>query len=52
MKTKTKSFRYDWYGAAAGVGLPLLGTVLEALRRFDTLAPGALLRAHLGQPLL
>ena len=44
--------RYDWWGAAAGVGLPLLGTVLEALAQSGSVAPAALVRAHLGQPLL
>jgi methyl-accepting chemotaxis protein len=47
-----KRLRYDWWGAAAGVGLPLLGTALEALAHFGSLAPSALARAHLGQPLL
>ncbi len=44
--------RYDGWGAAAGVGLPLLGTALEALRLFGTVAPAALARAHAAQPLL
>jgi methyl-accepting chemotaxis protein len=44
--------RYDIYGAMIGVGLPLVGTAIEALRRFGSLAPAALLEAHLGQPLL
>lgn len=44
--------RYDWWGAVVGVGLPLLGTALEALAHYGSLAPAALVRAHLGQPLL
>ncbi len=47
-----KRVRYDLWGAAAGIGLPLLGTLIEALARFGTVAPAALVRAHLGQPLL
>jgi hypothetical protein len=47
-----KRIRYDGWGAAAGVGLPLLGTVLEALGHFGSIAPSALVHAHLGQPLL
>src|SRR5512142_1675416 len=46
------TLRYDWYGAFFGLGLPLLGTAIEALRLFHSLAPSALVRAHLGQPLL
>jgi methyl-accepting chemotaxis protein len=44
--------RYDWYGALIGLGLPLVGTAIEALRTFHSVVPGALLRAHLNQPLL
>ncbi|HET6439806.1 MAG TPA: chemotaxis protein [Anaeromyxobacter sp.] len=44
--------RYDWYGALIGLGLPLLGTAIEALRQFQSLSPPALVHAHLGQPLL
>lgn len=47
-----KRIRYDWWGAAAGIGLPLLGTAIEAFAHFGSLAPPALVRAHLGQPLL
>jgi methyl-accepting chemotaxis protein len=47
-----KNLRYDWYGALAGAGLPLVGTVIEALRHFGSVAPAALLEAHLDQPLL
>lgn len=47
-----RKFRYDWYGALAGVGLPLVGTIIEAVTHLGSLAPAALLRAHLGQPLL
>ncbi len=47
-----KRIRYDGWGAAAGIGLPLLGTIIEALARFGSVAPAALVRAHLGQPLL
>jgi methyl-accepting chemotaxis protein len=46
------TLRYDWYGALIGLGLPLLGSVLEGLRQFHSVAPEALVRAHLGQPLL
>jgi methyl-accepting chemotaxis protein len=46
------TLRYDWYGAVFGLGLPLVGTAIEALRLYGSVAPGALLRAHLGQPLL
>jgi methyl-accepting chemotaxis protein len=55
------SLRYDWYGALIGLGLPLVGTVIESVRQLQSataadllgaLAPAALLRAHLGQPLL
>ena len=35
-----KSQRYDVYGAVAGVGLPVLGTVIEALRTTGSLTPG------------
>jgi len=55
------TLRYDWYGALIGLGLPLVGTAIEAIRQLPTasaadlvgiLAPAALLHAHLGQPLL
>jgi methyl-accepting chemotaxis protein len=55
------NLRYDWYGALIGLGLPFVGTAIEAVRQLPSataaalmgaLAPGALLRAHLGQPLL
>lgn len=55
------TLRYDWYGALIGLGLPLVGTAIEAVHQLPTasaadlvgaLAPAALLRAHLGQPLL
>ncbi len=45
-------FRYDRYGAVVGVGLPLVGTFIEALRDYGSVAPRALLAAHVGQPLL
>jgi methyl-accepting chemotaxis protein len=47
-----KPLRYDLYGALVGVGLPLFATFIEAIRRFGSVAPDALARAHLGQPLL
>src|SRR5574341_127063 len=47
-----KSQRYDVYGALAGVGLPLLGTALEALRESGSVAPPALLAAVATQPLI
>jgi methyl-accepting chemotaxis protein len=47
-----RTLRYDWYGALAGVGLPLLGTAIEAMTHFGSVAPAALWKAHLGQPLL
>jgi methyl-accepting chemotaxis protein len=47
-----RSIRYDLYGAAAGVGLPLVGTAIEAWLRQGSLAPGALAAAFAGQPLL
>ncbi len=55
------NLRYDWYGALIGLGLPLVGTAIEAVRQLPSaapaalvgvLSPAALLRAHLGQPLL
>jgi methyl-accepting chemotaxis protein len=46
------TLRYDWYGAWIGLGLPLLGSVLEAVRQYHSVTPEALLQAHLGQPLL
>jgi methyl-accepting chemotaxis protein len=55
--TRTRqTLRYDWYGALFGLGLPIVGTVIEALRLYHpTSLPellSALGRAHLGQPLL
>jgi methyl-accepting chemotaxis protein len=47
-----RTFRYDWYLALAGLGLPLVGTAIEAMSHLGSLAPAALWRAHLGQPLL
>jgi methyl-accepting chemotaxis protein len=55
------NLRYDWYGALIGLGLPLVGTAIEAVRQvpyatpaalMGALAPDSLVRAHLGQPLL
>lgn len=46
------TLRYDWYGALIGLGLPVVGTAIEALRLFHSVAPGALLLAHRTQPLL
>ena len=48
----TAKIRYDVYGALVGVGLPLVGTLIEALHHFGSVAPAALVRAHAGQPLL
>lgn len=47
-----RSTRYDLYGAAAGVGLPVLGTMLEAWTRHGGISPEALSAALAGQPLL
>ena len=47
-----RSTRYDLYGAAAGIGLPVLGTVLEAWTRHGGASPAALWAAFSGQPLL
>ena len=47
-----RSTRYDLYGAAVGVGLPVLGTVLEAWTRHGGVTPAALTAALSGQPLL
>jgi methyl-accepting chemotaxis protein len=49
---KRRDLRYDWYGALIGLGLPLVGTVIEALHLYHSLSPAALWRTHLGQPLL
>lgn len=49
---RTTTLRYDLYGALVGVGLPLVGTVIEALRAYASVSPTALARAHVGQPLL
>ncbi len=55
------NLRYDWYGALIGLGLPLVGTAIEAIGRLQSasaadlmgaLSPATLVRAHLGQPLL
>jgi methyl-accepting chemotaxis protein len=46
------TLRYDWYGALIGLGLPMLGSVLEAVRLYHSVTPQAILRAHLDQPLL
>ncbi len=59
--TTGTNLRYDWYGALIGLGLPFVGTAIEAVRQLQSataadlvgaLTPAALLRAHLGQPLL
>ena len=47
-----RSTRYDIYGAAAGVGLPVLGTVIEAWVHHGGVTPAALSAAVAGQPLL
>jgi methyl-accepting chemotaxis protein len=47
-----KSQRYDLYGAVAGVGLPVLGTVIEALRTTGSIGPAALVAAATTQPLI
>ncbi len=47
-----RSTRYDLYGAAAGVGLPILGTVIEAWVHHGGVTPEALGAALTGQPLL
>jgi methyl-accepting chemotaxis protein len=47
-----RSTRYDLYGAAAGAGLPVLGTALEAWYRHGGVSPSALAAAFNGQPLL
>jgi len=47
-----RSTRYDLYGALAGIGLPVLGTALEAWIRHGGVSPAALVRAFTGQPLL
>jgi methyl-accepting chemotaxis protein len=47
-----RSTRYDIYGAVAGVGLPVLGTALEAWVRHGGVTPEALSAALRGQPLL
>src|SRR5512140_1003415 len=48
----TSASRYDRYGALLGLGLPLVGTMLEALRMHGSLGPSALWDAHRSQPLL
>ncbi len=59
--TTRTNLRYDWVGALIGLGLPRVGTAIAAVRQLlaaapadlvGALAPAALLRAHLGQPLL
>ena len=47
-----RSLRYDVYGAAIGVALPVLGTAIEAWRRHGGVSPAALWTAFSGQPLL
>lgn len=47
-----RSTRYDLYGALVGVGLPVLGTLLEAWTRHGGVAPEDLAAAFAGQPLL
>jgi methyl-accepting chemotaxis protein len=47
-----RSTRYDLYGAVAGVGLPVVGTVIEALVHHGGVTPAALTAAITGQPLL
>lgn len=47
-----RSTRYDLYGALVGVGLPVLGTLLEAWTRHGGVSPEALAAAFAGQPLL
>jgi methyl-accepting chemotaxis protein len=44
--------RYDVYGAILGAGLPIVATIIEAFRQLGSVAPAALLRTHLHQPLL
>jgi len=47
-----RSNRYDLYGAIVGVGLPVVGTVIEAWTRHGGATPAALAAALAGQPLL
>jgi len=47
-----KRLRYDVYGAIVGAGLPIVATLIETFRQLGTLAPAAILRTHLHQPLL
>ena len=47
-----KSTRYDLYGAIVGIGLPVVGTVIEAWSRHGGVTPAALAAAISGQPLL
>jgi methyl-accepting chemotaxis protein len=49
---RMRTVRYDWFLALAGVGLPVVGTAIEAMSRFGSVAPPALWQAHLAQPLL
>ncbi len=55
------NIRYDRLGALIGLGLPLVGTIIESVRLLGAagpaelvhaLNPGSLLSAHMGQPLL
>ncbi len=46
------SRRYDLFLAGAGVGLPLVGTLLSSWIHNQSLSPSALARAHTGEPLL
>ena len=45
-------YRYDVLGAVAGVGLPLVATVIEAVMQGHGLGPRALWDAARGQPLI
>jgi methyl-accepting chemotaxis protein len=47
-----RSIRYDLRGALAGIGLPVLGTFIEAWYRHGAVTPAALGAAFSGQPLL
>jgi len=47
-----KSTRYDLYGAIVGIGLPVVGTIIEAWSRHGGVTPAALAAAISGQPLL
>ena len=47
-----RSMRYDVYGAAIGIALPIVGTAMEAWKRHGGVSPAALWTAFSGQPLL